>query len=156
MKTIILYATKHGTAAEIAKRIAAHLDNADIVDIKLGDIPALDEYDCVIIGGSVYAGLLRKEARTFIAQNADALCKKKLGLFISAMDEDSEEQIFKTNVPESVLQAAIVKSALGAAFDPKKANFIERLIMKAVTKQSGAVNKINDEKISKFAETMKA
>ena len=156
MKTLILYATKYGAAAEIAKRIAAHLDNADIVDIKLGDIPKLDEYDCVIIGSSVYAGSFRKEAKNFITQNADALCKKKLGLFVSAMGEDNEDEIFKNNVPDEVLNAATAKSALGGAFNPKKANFFERLIMKAVTKQSDAVNKINDEKISKFAEALKA
>ena len=34
MKTIILYATKYGAAAEIARRIAAHIDGAIVHDLK--------------------------------------------------------------------------------------------------------------------------
>ena len=34
MKTIILYATKYGTTAEIAKRIANRIDGATVHDLK--------------------------------------------------------------------------------------------------------------------------
>jgi len=156
MKTIILYATKHGAAADIAGRIAAQIDGSITYDIKQGGVPALDDYDCVIVGSSIYAGSFRKEAKAFLAQNADELCKKKLGLFISGMSESEVDGAFKANVPDEVLQAAAVKSSLGGTFDPKKANFFERLIMKAVTKQSGYVSNISDEKISTFVETIKA
>ena len=154
MKTIILYATKYGAAGEIAKRIAAQIDGAVTYDLKQGSAPALDGFDCVIVGSSIYAGTFRKEAKSYIAQNADDLCKKKLGLFISGMSEDesSGNETFKANVPEEVLQAAVVKGILGGVFNPEKANFFERLIMKAITKQSGYVSNISDEKISRFAE----
>ena len=156
MKTIILYASKYGAAEEIAKRLATKIENSIIYDLKQDDVPQLNDYDCVIVGSSVYAGAFRKEAKSYLTQNADDLCKKKLGLFICAMSENNDEEVLKANVPEAVIQAAIAKSSLGGAFDPKKANFIERLIMKIVTKQSGHVDKIDDEKIAKFAESMKA
>ena len=156
MKTIILYATKYGAAAEIAQRLAAQLDEASVYDLKKEDIPSLHEFECVIVGSSIYAGTFRKEAKGFLAQNADELCNKKLGLFISGMSESEGDEAFKANVPDRVLEAAVVKNILGGIFDPKKANFFERLVMKAVTKQSGYVSNISDEKIRKFVEVIKA
>jgi len=155
MKTIILYSTKYGAAADIAKRIATQIDGAVTYDLKSAGVPDLSGFDNVIIGSSIYAGTFRKEAKTYIAENADELCKKKLGLFISGMSESESAEAFKANVPDEVLQAATVKNVLGGIFDPEKANFFERLVMKAVSKQSGYVSNINDEKISKFAEAMK-
>ena len=155
MKTLILYATKYGAAAEITKRIATQFDNASTCDLKQGNIPLLEDFDCIIVGSSIYAGTFRKEAKAYLAQNANELCKKKLGLFICSMGDGKEDEVFKANVPDEVLQAAVAKATLGGAFDPKKANFMERFIIKAVAKQSGYVDNINDEKISKFAEAMK-
>jgi menaquinone-dependent protoporphyrinogen oxidase len=54
MKTLILYATKHGAAHEAAQRIAKHLDGAVLHDLKQGGVPSIAGYDCVIIGGSIY------------------------------------------------------------------------------------------------------
>ena len=156
MKTIILYATKHGAAAEIAKRIAAQIDDSVTFDLKNDALPSLADFDCVIIGSSVYAGSFRKEAKAFLAQNADELCKKKLGLFISGFSESEEEKIFKDCMPNELLQAAKAAKVLGGIFDPAKFGFFERLVMRIVTKQSGYTSTINDEKIKKFVEAMKA
>jgi menaquinone-dependent protoporphyrinogen oxidase len=156
MNTIILYATKHGAAADIAQRIAKQIENAVTYDLKQGNIPQLNEYDCVIIGSSVYAGGFRKEAKSFLSKNAEELLKKKLGLFVSGMSESESNEVFKSNVPGDVLMAAVAKGALGGAFYPDKANIFERLIMRIVTKQSGFVSTISDEKISKFVDAMKA
>ena len=155
MKTIILYATKHGAAAEIAKRIAAQIDGAIMHDLKQADIPTLSDFGCVIVGSAIYAGTFRKEAKDFLAQNTNELITKKLGLFISGMSESESDDAFKANVPDDVLQAATVKSVLGGIFDPKKSNFFERLIMKIVTKQSGYVSNITDEKIATFVEAIR-
>jgi len=154
MKTLILYATKYGATAEIADRIAVQLDNVSTHDLRQGSIP-LEDFDCVIVGSSIYAGTFRKGAKTYIAQNADELITKKLGLFICSITDSDEDEVFKANVPANVLQAATAKASLGGAYDPKKANSFERLIMK-VAKQSGYINNINDEKINKFAEVIKS
>ena len=153
--TLILYATKHGATADIASRIAQLIDDSVIHELNQDQIPSLDGFDCVIIGSSVFAGMIRKEAKSFIKQNADILCTKNLGLFLSAMDMSGEKKFFEENIPEEIRQSAIAASVLGAVFDPKKAGFFERLIMRTVTKQSGYINTIDDEKIRQFAETIK-
>ena len=153
MKTIILYATKHGAAAEIARRIADKIEGAGIYNLKQGNL-SLDYYDNVIIGSSIYAGMIRKEAKTFISQNIDILKDKKLGLFICGLSASGDEDFFKNNFPAELLEAAKVKSFLGGIFDPKKANALERFIIKLVSKKSIYVDTINDRKIEQFVQAI--
>ena len=154
MKTLILYATKHGATAEIARRIAEQIEGSVIHDLKHGDIPSIDGFDCVIIGSAVYAGTIRKEAKTFLNQNASVLCEKNLGLFLSGMDASGEEKYFEANIPESIRQTATIASVLGGIFDPKKAGLFERLIMRLVSKRSGYISTIDDDKIKQFVEAI--
>jgi len=150
MKTIILYATKHGATAEIAQRIADKIGDATLHDLKQ-PTPDLAEYDCVIIGSAVYAGAFRKEAKAFLAQSSNILKTKKLALFASGMSKGESDKVFTENIPTELLQEAKATMLLGGVFDPKKANFAERLIMKVVTKQSGYVDTIDNDKITEFA-----
>jgi len=154
MKTLIIYATKHGATADIARRIAELIDEPVIHDMKQDEIPSMDGFDCVVIGSPVYAGMIRKEAKSFIERNADTLCAKNLGLFLSAMDMSGDKKFFEENVPEDILRSAKAASVLGAVFDPKKAGLFERLIMRLVSKQSGYISTIDDEKIRQFVEAI--
>ena len=154
MKTLILYATKYGAAREIAQRIADHIDGAVLHDLKQGDLPALAEFDCVILGSSLYAGSIRKEAKTFLAQHAEQLRGKTTGLFLSGMSQGEAGKAFADNVPPDLLQAAKATRLLGGVFDPQKAGLAERLIMRVVTKQKGYIDAINDAAVREFAETM--
>ena len=157
MKTLILYATKYGATHEIAKRIEEKIDNAVICDLKQNDIPALTEFDCIIIGSSLYAGMIRKEAKMFLAKSTDALKGKKVGLFLSGMDVDPEKEktYFETNFSAELLQSAKAKTFPGGIYDPKKAGFAERLIYKLAAKQSAYSDKIDNDKITQFAAAMK-
>ena len=156
MKTLILYATKHGAAKEIAERISKQLGNAKFYDLKEDGKPQLLGFDCIIIGSSVYAGSFRKEAKSYLTEHADDFKNKKLGLFISGISESDGEDVFKSNVPTEVLQSVKAKAALGGIFDPKKSGFFGRLIMKIVTKKTEYINTISDEKINSFVEALKS
>lgn len=158
MQTLILYASKYGAAREIAERIAQKMGDAKTCDLNQDDIPGLNLFDCVIIGSSLRAGFVRKEAKVFLSHNADKLRGKKLGLFLCGMDTDknNEEKYFNTNFPPELLPAAKAKSHLGGIFDPQKAGAMECFIMKKILKQSGYVDRISDDRISQFVEAMKA
>jgi len=155
MKTIILYATKNGAAAEIANRIAGQIEGAVTHDLKQTPIPPLTDFDCVIVGSSIYAGMIRKEAKGFLTANTGLLSEKRLGLYISGMSMENEEGVLSTCFSEDLVKAAKAANVLGGIFDPAKSGFFARLIMKAVTKQSGYVCNISDEKIMQFADNMK-
>jgi len=156
MKTLILYATKHGATREIANRLAARIKNAVIYDLKQSGAPPLAEFDCVIVGTSIYAGMIRKEAKTFIIHNAEVLHRKMLGLYLCGMDESKEKEYFNSNFPADVLQTAKAAAFLGGIFDPKKTGTFERFIMKMAAKQSGYTNTIDDIKIQQFTEKLKS
>ena len=155
MKTIILYATKYGGAAEVARLISALFEDSVTFDLKQDGIPSLDDFDCVIIGSSVYGGSFRSEAKLYLSQNAEVLCKKKLGLFACSMSKSESTEVFKTNVPDDVLAATTAVCATGGIFNPEKANFFEKLIIRIVSKQKGHINNISGENILEFAEAMK-
>jgi len=104
MNTLILYATKYGATHEIAERISKGLDGADLHDLKQGDTPALSGYGCIIIGSSLYAGAIRKEAKLFFAKNGDKLRGKKVGLFLSGMAKHDEKKYAEDNFPSDILQ----------------------------------------------------
>jgi len=154
MKTLILYATKYGAAREIAQKIAGIIDGSEIRDLKEGGIPPLSEYDCVIVGSSIYVGKIRKEARTFIAENSDALCGKRLGLYISGFEPQSAEACFKSNFPEKLLSHATVTAFLGGILDPKKAGGFDLFLLRAAKVSAGYMNTISDVEIKRFAEAL--
>lgn len=156
MKTLILFATKNGATREIAQRIAKQMEGAVVHDLRNSEIPALGGFDCVIIGSSVYAGMIRKEAKSFVGQNAAVLCGKRLGLFISGLDGSKEKEYLSANYPAEVLRAAKSACFLGGVFDPEKAGFMGRLVMKAVAKQTEYTDNIDDTKIKQFTEALKA
>jgi len=154
MKTLILYATKNGATREIATRISQHISGATLHDLKQPNIPALATFDCVIVGSAIYAGAMRKEAKSFLAQHTNDLRGKPLGLFVSGMVQGDETRCFKDNVSASLLQSAKATRFLGGIFDPQTSGAVARLLMKAVTKQSGYVNTICDEQIKQFVAQM--
>jgi len=154
MKTLILYATKHGATHEIAERIAKKIPGAILHNLKQSNIPSLADFGCVIIGSPVYVGSIRKEAKAFMAQNMDILKGKNLGLFLCGLQAEEEKQYFASNFPPDILTAAMSASFLGGIFDPEKAGFMARFIMKAVAKLPGYIDRIDDEKIEQFAEAM--
>ena len=156
MKTLILYATKHGAAAEIARRISEKIDGAAIHDLKQGGVPPISDFGCVIIGSSIYAGAIRKEAKAFMSKNAEALRGMKFGIFISCLETDKEKEFLDANFQADVLQAAKSASSLGGVFDPAKAGAFERFIIKLIKKGLKHINTIDDDKIAQFAEEMQS
>jgi menaquinone-dependent protoporphyrinogen oxidase len=157
MKTIIIYATKYGAAGEVAQRIAGKISGALVHNLKQDGVPDLAGFDCIIIGSSVYAGMIRKEIKVFLRQNANVLLDKKLGLFLCGLGGGSNDNKgFDTAFPAEILQKAKATCFTGGIFDPQKAGVVERLIIKIVTKRSGYINNINDGKIDKFADAMKS
>ena len=78
MKTLIVYATKHGCAETCAKKLRAKLPGgADMLNLKLKRGAPLDPYDTVLIGGSIHAGRIQSSVKRFSEQHRAALLRKK-------------------------------------------------------------------------------
>ena len=84
MKTAVIYTSKVGNTAKVAKRIADSID-ADL--FKLGkDEFDVNAYDRVILGSGVYAGKISKAMSDFIQNNE----LKNASLFITCLYNDDK------------------------------------------------------------------
>jgi len=154
MKTIILYATKHGATQEAARRISDRIEGSEIHDLKQENVPEIADYDCIILGSSIYASRIRKDAKEFLSQNAETLKEKNLGLFLCGMEGEQEKEFFKINFPNDILDSARATCFLGGIFDPEKASALDRMIMKVVTKKLAYMDTIDNDKIEEFVKEL--
>ena len=85
MRVLVAYATRHGSTAGIAERIAETLRasglTADAVPVK--DVRALDPYDAVVIGGAAYLFHWLKDATAFTKRHRRELLRRPVWLFSS-------------------------------------------------------------------------
>ncbi len=153
MNTLIAYGTKYGCAQKCAMELAKELNgNVELVNLKEKGIGDLSRYDRVIIGGSVYIGKIQKEVTEFISANLDVLLKKEVGLFICGMQEgDMMEKEIADNFPAELINKAKSVMNFGGEFNFKKMNFMEKVIVKKISKVSSDKSDIHHENIKKLA-----
>ena len=157
MKTLIAYATKYGTTETCAKLLASFLtDEVDLVNLSKGEKadPAL--YDAVVVGGSIYAGQLRHEVKSFCHKYKKDLMIVRFGCFIcQASPQFESHEDFELNFDSDLLEHASAKSSFGGQLHEDKMNFFDRLILGAIAKRGGAKPpQIDEERIRSFALVM--
>lgn len=164
MNTLIVYATKYGATEKCARKLTERLTgNIEMVNLKEVQDINLFNYDKVIVGGSIYAGKVRKEVNDFCTKYNETLKEKKLGLFICGMHEKEAETELKNSFSEDLLQHALTKEFFGGEFQFEKMKFMEKFIAKMVMKADKSIpakdvtkniSTISDQVINRFAEVM--
>lgn len=156
MKTLIVYATKHGCTENCSFILKDKLIGDVItVNIKKDILPDITSFDNIIIGGSIYAGKIQKEISEFCTKNLNALKNKKVGLFICGMQNgDMAETQLNNSFPEELVAHAAAKKPFGGEFIFKKMNLIERFIVKIISKTKEDVSSISTENIDEFVKFM--
>ena len=154
MKTLIVYASKYGFTTDCVNLLKNKLQGeVTTVDInKVTSQLSLKEFDTVIIGGSIYVGKVSKKLREFCEKNLDALNQKKIGLFLCCALVENEAQFFTDNFPASLLENAKAKKTFGSDARLEKMGFLDKTLIKAVTKGDFSSFKISEENIDAFAE----
>ncbi|MCK9559341.1 MAG: flavodoxin domain-containing protein [Candidatus Marinimicrobia bacterium] len=153
MKTLIVYATQHGCTEKCAENLARQLaGEVRIVDLKKVKKPALDQFEIVIIGGSIHAGRIQKKVRKFCIDNRVRLMSKRLGLFLCCMEEGEKAlEQFDQVFPDDLRAHAVARGLFGGAFDFSRMNWIEKAIIKKISKIEDSVSKIKEDEITRFA-----
>lgn len=168
MNTLVIYASKHGTAERCAAELSEKLtEKTYLCNLKDGKIPELLQYERIIIGGSIYAGRIQKEVSEFCINNINELMDKKLGFYICCMNKSASETQLKDAFPQKLFNIAIAKESFGGEFKFRDMSFMEKTITKMISKvlakdnpDMPAVDIIKDlsllsqEKIDKFVELM--
>jgi menaquinone-dependent protoporphyrinogen oxidase len=154
MNVLIVYASKYGCTEKCARLIAKELNNqADLIDLTKEKDFDISGYDNVIIGGPVYMGKIKKEVSVFCSDNLNELREKRIGLFICGMAEDKAAVAeLNQNFPPELLEIAVAKEHLGGEFLLNKMNFMDKVIVKKVSKVTSDKSNIMEDKIHEFAQ----
>lgn len=163
MKTLIAYASKYGGTKKCAEMIAAHLPGeSDIRDLGASTEIDLAPYDCVVVGGSVYMGKIRKAARRFCIKNESALLEKRLGLFLSCIQDVDKNvrQQFEVAFPPALREHASAMEQLGGEVNFAKLGRLDGMIMNMIAgdlrKQTGdgVISTISEERVAAFCKAL--
>lgn len=156
MKTLITYSTSHGctekTAIELKELLGGEVH---LINLKNNPNPALEEYDRIIIGGSIHAGQIQKRIKEFCSGNVEELKTKELGLFVCCMEEGENAQKQLMNAfPEELHEVAKSTAVFGGEFDFEKMNFLEKLMVKRIAKVRESRSKVDHQAIHTFSKRM--
>jgi menaquinone-dependent protoporphyrinogen oxidase len=154
MKVLIVYETLHGTTEKCAKILKEKLKHStDILSLKLNENIDLDEYDLIIIGGSIHMGVIHTRIRQFIDSNLGILVRKPHGLYLCCMEQGENARLqFDHAYPEELRQSAIVNGLFGGEFNFKKMNVFEKKFTRTVSRHHNSVSMLNLDEINQFAD----
>jgi len=156
MKTLIAYSTTHGCTEKTAIKLKQYLgEQIILVNLKNDSKPKLNEFECVIVGGSIHAGQIQKRVKTFCIDNLEELKTKEVGLFICCFEEGEKAQTqLRDAFPEELHKTAKTTAFFGGEFDFNKMNFFEKLIVKKVAKIEKSTSRFNEDEIKIFSKKM--
>jgi menaquinone-dependent protoporphyrinogen oxidase len=151
MKTAIIYMSKHGTTEKITKLLSDKIENSTMFNLSSSSSIVLENYDTIIIGGSIHFGSMQKKLKQFIAKNIDVLLTKRTALFMVCMDKtDKRNEQFENAYPQELRNRSIVNGYFRGEFIFDKMNFIEKIIIKKISGRSTDVSEIDYEAIDEF------
>ena len=159
MKTLIAYASQYGYGAECAENLLAFTTGeVTLVDLTRQTPPKLEEFDTVIVGGSVYMGKAMKQATDFCTANETALLQKKLGLFLCCGLPQNAEQSYAASFSEALRKHAAAFGCFGGELRTSRMKPMHRMIANMMQKSGGKSGieppKPNMQAVEEFAKAM--
>ncbi len=137
MASIIIFDSKYGSTADIASRLAGKLEG----EVRLvflrdrgADSVSLEDCDLVVLGAPVYAGSWSKRAAAFAAAREEELASRKFAFFAVGLDTAGGTAAAEAALPPRLVSGAVASAKLGGEALVSKMNFLERLVMRAVSK----------------------
>jgi menaquinone-dependent protoporphyrinogen oxidase len=154
----IIYASKHGTTAKVAARIAEAVCDATLIDLNATPTPDLSGFDAIVVGGPAYAGHGMAQVKKFVASHTAELTAKPLALFAVGMEPGAakREAEIADNFPESLRAHALGSWFVGGEFLFENMSFFERVIIKRIAHTSESVSAIDDDAIAALVQAVES
>ena len=150
--------SKHGTTAKIAEQLKSKLENSlvHLFNLKTSAPNDLNDFETIIIGGSIHAGSMQSKLRKFITSNMKVLLSKRIALFLVCMDKtEKRADQFNNAFPVELREKSIANGFMGGEFCFDKMNFLEKVIIKKISGKSENVNEIDEAAIEEFVSKLK-
>ncbi len=156
MSAIIIYMSLHGCAEKAALKLRdMHWDDVDLVNLKVQDPPPLDDYDTVIIGGSIHSGEIQGRIRKFCREHEWVLITKRLGLYLCHMQEgEAATRQFHEAFPQQLRNHAVAKGLFGGEFNLEKMLPHEKSLMKKAVGIDHSIENVNTKAIEGFGKVI--
>jgi menaquinone-dependent protoporphyrinogen oxidase len=129
-RTLVIYASKHGSTEDVARWIGSYLrDQGHDVDVRdAALVPDVEPYDAVIVGGSLYMGRWHADARAFLRLRRAALDERELAVFaLGPLTLEGDQAADSRKQLESALRHLGVQpqfvAVFGGVVDPEKLHF---------------------------------
>ncbi|MEH7094332.1 flavodoxin domain-containing protein [Neobacillus vireti] len=154
MKSLIVYCSSHGTTEKVVGLLSEHLAGEVVsVDLKRDKTTIdLHDYEAVIIGGSIHAGMIQRRIKKFIQTHHDELLEKELGLFLVCMREgELAVEQFNNAYPQDLRKNSVALGLFGGEFLVSEMNFFERQVVKKVDGITADQSKLDMNAIMEFA-----
>lgn len=152
MKTIILYSSKYGSTEDCAKALKSKLEGeSELVNLKNARRTDFQQYDWVIIGGSIYAGKIQKEVKKFCEGNIESLLTKNIAVFMCCITAEQVNDFFIRNFPAELLAHAAQTVNFGGELRQEKMGFLFRKLTVMIEKSGPVKSGILSENIDSLA-----
>lgn len=156
---LVAYASKYGSTAEVAERVAEALSAKGIVAQAkpASEVRELSEYSAVVLGTAMFFFRLHSDAKRFLSRNKAALRGVPVAVFALGPFHDTPEEIADARRP---LDAFLVKNpwlepvavtVFGGRLDPERLRFPDNVPMMRALPASDARDW---EKIAAWADAL--
>lgn len=155
MKTLIAFATRHGTTREYAETLARMMPgHVSLVDLSQQPTPDLAGYDAVIIGSAIYYGQPLKVVKDFCAKRLADLRTKRLGLFVCCLIRDKADAALRSAFPAELCASAAALGMFGGKIEMARLGFGERLITSVLAKGGLDMSSYSEEPLAGFVKVL--
>ena len=152
MKVLIAYATRGGATAEIARMIAGDLSGrgieAEMVEIRGAAKLPFGDYDAVILGASINAGMIQNRMKRFSEAREDELCSLPLYIYVSCLAQGEEARGYiEQNFSPRLNAHSSGRFAPGGIINFARLPWIKRFILKKMAGIDGDRREIREVEV---------
>ncbi len=156
MKTIIIYTSSNSCTEKAVKELSQKLSgDVETIDLKHHHSPPLEQFDRIIIGGSIHSGKIQQRINYFCMTHMHLLRTKEIGLFICCSREPvaAHEEI-NNAFPEELHQMAKTEAIFSGKLKLDEMSLVKRILVKKVALVRERAFDLDSEIIDRFATRM--
>lgn len=156
MENLIIFTTKYGSVEKCAKILAKQLNvETKIINLKTDVITKLDDFDKIILGGSIYIGKTQSEISKFAEENIEVLKSKIVGIFVNSGEPTAKKYAqIKNSFPAEIHDNAVAIGLFGDEISWEKCSFMDKLALRLIKKVKASYSNLDRKEISRFAKLM--
>lgn len=152
MNTIIIYSSKYGCTKDCANILKINYQIMSLLLILIIIIIIKLSYQNLIklLLEVLYMLVQFQKIQVLCNDNVELLNKKQVGIFLCCGFSEQADKYLKSNFPSSLLESANAIGIFGSEARLEKMKFLDKLIMKAVSKGNYDSFRISQDNIDNF------